>query len=234
MSDSALRRQLQDRLLAVEERLTAACHRCGRARPDVTLVAVTKTISPQLAALLPDVGVIDLGESRPQELWRKAAVLSSVRWHMIGHLQSNKIERTLPLTHLIHGVDSVRLLHALDAEAGRQQRTIAVLLQFNTSDEASKHGFAVADVDELADVIPTLTHVHVRGLMTMAAFQEAEACRPCFSLLRQVRDRLRSRLAEPHILEHLSMGMTNDFEIAVEEGATLVRLGTILFDGLAT
>ena len=274
MNNNEVRQIVQERLLAVEARLTAACQRAGRTRQDVTLVAVTKTVSAELAKLLPELGLVDLGENRPHELWHKAegekgrrgegekgrkgekdnseggaekGVFSpssplpfspspllplAPRWHLIGHLQRNKIERTLPLVHLIHAVDSVRLLQALDETCAHQGRTVPVLLEVNTSGEASKQGFTPDEVGKLIPAMEALRHVHVRGLMTMAALQDPEACRPGFILLRNLRDELRAQLAEPHLLEHLSMGMTNDFEIAVEEGATLVRLGTVLFGGL--
>jgi pyridoxal phosphate enzyme (YggS family) len=232
---SATRDLLRQRLQAVEERLQAACRRAGRARREVTLVAVTKTVSADIAALLPELGVLDLGESRPQELWRKAAALPSpVRWHLVGHLQRNKIERTLPLVELIHSVDSLRLLAALEEAAARHGRPATVLLEVNVSREANKQGFAPEQVPTLAEAINRLGQVQVRGLMTMAALEDdPERCRPTFALLRQLRDQLRGALRPPHTLEHLSMGMSNDFEIAVEEGATLIRLGTILLGGLA-
>jgi pyridoxal phosphate enzyme (YggS family) len=225
---------LADRLAAVEERLRAACARAGRQRQDVQLVAVTKTVSPEIAALIHELGVADLAESRPQELWRKAAALpASVRWHLIGHLQRNKVERTLPLVRLIHSVDSVRLLQAIDAEADRRAISAEVLLEVNASGETSKNGFAPAQVPTLASALTTLRHVRVRGLMAMAAYEEdPEKTRPTFAGLRTLRDRLQAELGSAHTLAHLSMGMTNDFEVAVEEGATLVRLGTVLFDGL--
>ncbi len=225
---------LASRLQAVEERLQAACRRAGRPRADVTLVAVTKTVTAEVAAELARLGVAELGESRPQELWRKAAVLpETVRWHLIGHLQRNKVERTLPLVRLIHSVDSLRLLLALEQEAVKQGRTVEVLLEINASREVSKHGFAPAEVEQLVEPAAALQRVRVRGLMTMAALAEdPEACRPAFVELRRLRDRLRERFAPPHALEHLSMGMSNDFEVAVEEGATLVRLGTVLFEGI--
>jgi PLP dependent protein len=228
---SGARATLADRLAAVEGRLRAACRRAGRDRGEVTLVAVTKTVSAEVAALLPGLGVADLGESRPQGLWRKAAALpASVRWHLIGHLQRNKVERTLPLTHLIHSVDSLRLLSAIEDEAIRQGRTVDVLLQVNASREASKHGFAPEEVPALAPRIAALRQIRVQGLMTMAAFEdEPERCRPTFAALRELRDRLRGELGASHPLPHLSMGMSNDFEVAVEEGATLVRLGSVLF-----
>jgi pyridoxal phosphate enzyme (YggS family) len=225
---------LAARLAAVEERLRAACARAGRRREDVTLVAVTKTVGPEVAALLHGLGVADLGESRPQELWHKAAALpASVRWHLIGHLQRNKVERTLPLVCLTHSVDSLRLLQAIEADAGRHGVAAAVLLEVNASAEASKGGFAPAEVPGLAPALASLRHVHVRGLMTMAAYEEdPQKTRPTFAGLRTLRDRLQAAVGDAHALDHLSMGMTNDFEVAVEEGATLVRLGTVLFEGL--
>jgi pyridoxal phosphate enzyme (YggS family) len=225
--------QLGRRLNLVEDRLRSACRRVGRDRGEVTLVAVTKTVSAEVAAALHALGVADLAESRPQELWAKARVLpASVRWHQIGHLQRNKIAQTVPLVAMIHSADSLRLLDALEAEAAKQRRIVPVLLEVNASREASKHGFAPEEVPGLAPQISRFRHVHVRGLMTMAAPEDdPEKCRPTFAALRGLRDRLRAGLRPPHTMEHLSMGMSNDFEVAVEEGATLVRLGTVLFEG---
>lgn len=229
---------LKERLGGVEDRLRDACRRAGRPRDEVTLVAVTKTTSAAVAGLLPSLGVRDLGESRPQELWRKAAaVAGDVRWHLVGHLQRNKIERTLPLVHLLHSVDSLRLLRALEETtnrpAGEGRSTLPVLLEINASREAAKHGFAPEDLPGLLPELAGLRRVQVCGLMTMAAYeQDPERCRPTFAALRGLRDRFRGRLPAPHRLDELSMGMTNDFDIALEEGATLVRIGTALFEGL--
>jgi pyridoxal phosphate enzyme (YggS family) len=234
MDRAGLRSILADRLAAVEGRLCAACRRAGRLRGDVALVAVTKTAPTEAAAELVDLGVRDLGESRPQELWRKAAALPpAVRWHLVGHLQRNKIERTLPLVHRIHAVDSLRLLTALDEEASRQGRAFDAMLEVNASREANKNGFTPEEVPGLAPALLRLRNGRVTGLMTMAAYEEdAERCRPTFVLLRALRDRLREAVAPAHPLADLSMGMTNDFEVAVEEGATLVRIGTALVEGL--
>ncbi len=234
VTNPRLQALLSDRLHAVEERLQAACRQSGRSRNEVTLVAVTKSTTPEVAALLADCGVGNLGESRPQELWRKAAFLpKTVRWHLVGHLQRNKIEPTLPLVTMIHSVDSLRLLEALEKEAGKRGQPVDVLLEVNTSREATKHGFALEEVPNLVGKIVPLQNVRVRGLMTMAALEEnPQRCRPTFSTLSELRDRLRNSLGPSHSLDHLSMGMSNDFEVAVEEGATLVRLGTILFKGL--
>jgi pyridoxal phosphate enzyme (YggS family) len=232
---------LAERLAAVEQRMGAACRRAARDRAEVTLVAVTKTVEPAVAALLPPLGVFDLGESRPQELWRRAEVLAGaalVRWHLIGHLQRNKIERTLPLVHCIHSVDSLRLLEALERAcpscrpAGSR---LDVFLEVNASREANKHGFAPEEVADLAPALLPLKHVRVAGLMTMAAYEEdPERCRPTFAGLCRLRDQLRAAVGPLHPLEELSMGMSNDFEVAIEEGATMVRLGTVLFEGLET
>jgi pyridoxal phosphate enzyme (YggS family) len=235
MNPSELEAQLSARWNAVQERIAAACRRAGRPCADVTLVAVTKTVSPAVAALLPRLFAhTDLGESRPQELWRKAAALAGpVRWHLVGHLQRNKIERTLPLIHLIHSGDSLRLLQALDEEAKKLGRPVPVLLEVNASREANKHGFAPEELPGLVGELAALRQVSIRGLMTMAAYEEEpERCRPTFVLVRELRDRLRGELGPPHEVNELSMGMTNDFEVAIEEGATMVRIGSALFEGL--
>jgi PLP dependent protein len=234
VSDTAAQAILTTRLADVEQRLLAALRRSGRSRRDVTVVAVTKTVGPAVAALLPMLGVYDLGENRPQELWRKAAQLpNSIRWHLIGHLQRNKIDRTLPLVVRIHAIDSVPLLEAIEAEASRRRLAVEVLLEVNASGEASKFGFLPAAVPGLAEAINALHWVHVGGLMTMAAPEaDPERTRPTFALLRQLRDGLRPAVNPVHPMNQLSMGMSNDFEVAVEEGATMVRLGTVLFEGL--
>jgi pyridoxal phosphate enzyme (YggS family) len=226
--------KLRANLAAVEKRIADACARAGRARTQVTLVAVTKSVSTETAAQLVQLGIRDLGESRPQELWRKAGVLTgNMRWHLIGHLQRNKVERTLPMVEMIHAVDSARLLQAIDEVTARQSRILSVMLEVNASGEASKQGFAPEELDMLVRDLLNLRSVQVRGLMTMAALQDPEACRPTFARLRQLRDDLKSRLSGKHDITSLSMGMSNDFEVAIEEGATHIRLGTVLFEGLA-
>jgi PLP dependent protein len=230
----SLEEQLRRQLDEVETRIATACLRAGRARAEVTLVAVTKSVSADIAACLHGLGMTELGENRPQELWRKAGLLpASVHWHMIGHLQRNKIERTLPLVQMIHAVDSVRLLEALEQEALKQNRETCVLLEVNASREPQKHGFAVEELAGLGPAIEKLRKIRVTGLMTMAALEEEpEKCRPTFATLRQWRDDLSGRLCPPHEIRHLSMGMSNDFEVAIEEGATMVRLGSVLFENL--
>ncbi|MFO0845487.1 MAG: YggS family pyridoxal phosphate-dependent enzyme [Gemmataceae bacterium] len=225
---TAVRDVLSANLARVEKRLATACARAGRPRASVTLVAVTKTVSVEVATELAALGVRDLGENRPQELWRKAEALNEIRWHLIGHLQRNKIDRTLPLVHRIHSVDSLRLLEAIDAVGPAD-----VLLEVNCSGEASKGGFSPAEVTALHEALQRLRQTRVAGLMTMAALEDdPERCRPTFRSLRALRDDLQQRVGGRHQLSELSMGMSNDFEVAVEEGATLVRIGTALFEGL--
>jgi hypothetical protein len=222
---------LAGRIESVRLRIAEACRRAGRSPSEVTIVGVTKTASSEVAKLAFELGLHDLGESKPQELWKKASAVPEARWHLIGHLQRNKIDRTVPLTVLVHSVDSLRLLEALDAFGRKRERPVPVLLEVNCSGEESKGGFAPRELLELRDKALSLAGVQLQGLMTMAPFFEVpERCRPAFAELRGLRDQLRASTGLP--LSHLSMGMSNDFEIAIEVGATLVRIGTTLFEGL--
>jgi pyridoxal phosphate enzyme (YggS family) len=226
-----LRTELARRIADMRSRLAAACARAGRNPTDVTLVAITKIVTPEVAALLPGLGVSDLGESRPQKLWEKAAAIPAARWHLVGHLQRNKLDKTLPLTTLVHSVDSERLLSAIHEFGVKRGSPVPVLLEVNCSREPAKGGFAPEAVPAVADGLAKLTGVSVQGLMTMAAdTDDPELARPTFAELRTLRDELRTQTGFP--LPHLSMGMSGDFEIAAEEGATLVRLGSVLLEGL--
>ena len=223
---------LAERLAAVRGRIADACRRAGRDSSEVTLVAVTKTTTPEVAAIAHELGALDLGESRPQELWKKAAAVPAARWHLIGHLQRNKIDRTVPLVALVHSVDSERVLEALAAFGAKRGTPVPVLLEVNCSREAAKGGFSPEALPAVAERVASLPGVAVRGLMTMAAYSDdPQEARPTFAELRRLRDDLRARTGLE--LPELSMGMSGDFEVAVEEGATLVRVGTTLFEGLA-
>ena len=237
MTDEELKALLAGRIASAEARVTAACQRTGRPRGSVTIVAITKTVSVRVAAMLPALGIPDLGENRPQELWKKASAIPGATWHFTGHLQRNKIDRTLPLVRLLHTVDSERLALALHAYAIEASRSIPVLLEVNCSRETAKGGVSPEELPALADKAVALTGLdseaglRIEGLMTMAAHAgDPEECRPTFAEVRMLRDELRTRTGWP--LPHLSMGMTNDFEVAIEEGATFIRLGTVLFEGL--
>jgi pyridoxal phosphate enzyme (YggS family) len=233
VSHPSVREALAYRIELIEQRIAQACMRSGRKRAEVQLVAVTKSIPDDWLPLLPELGFTHLGESRPQELWRKSALLGSeqrVNWHLIGHLQRNKIDRTLPLIHTLHSVDSIRLLQALDEAMGRLGVAPPVLLEVNTSGEPSKQGFTPDAVVPLAPVLQGLQFLRIRGLMTMAAHDDnPENCRPSFRTLSSLLAQIRPLLPETPSPLQLSMGMSNDFEVAIEEGATLIRVGSALF-----
>lgn len=218
----------------VRERIAAACARVGRSPDEVTLIAVTKYAQLDLVRGLIDLGVTDLGESRPQQLVARAGQLPPhVRWHQIGHLQRNKADILLPVVERIHSVDSLRLIEHLAKSASKLGCRPRILLEVNVSGEASKDGFIV---DELLAAWPLiLAHdsLAIGGLMTMAPLEDdPTAARPAFRRLRELRDRLREASGGRCPLPDLSMGMSGDFEIGIEEGATLIRVGSSLFEGL--
>ncbi|MCC8109963.1 MAG: YggS family pyridoxal phosphate-dependent enzyme [Planctomycetes bacterium] len=218
-------------LQAVRDRIARACDRAGRPATDVTLVAVTKTVTPVEVAELYRLGVRDFGENRVADgLARKDALNApDARWHMIGHLQRNKAAAALAggFTR-IHSVESDKLVEVLEREAAKQDITVDILLEVNVSGEESKYGTDADRVRDLAAVAARQPHLRLNGLMTMAPFtDDPETARPYFRQLAALRDDLADRLGRP--LPVLSMGMTGDFEVAVEEGATHVRVGTALF-----
>ncbi len=237
--------QIAANLAAVRERMAAAARRAGRSPTAVTLIAVTKTHAPELIERALAAGVRDCGENRVQEADAKIVQLRNkpVRWHLIGHLQTNKAKRAVQLFDMVHSLDSVRLAETLDrrveAAALPAKPRLPVLLQVNVSGEPSKEGFDVpggvdngaardAFVAQVEQVV-ALPHLHVQGLMTIAPYvDEPEAARPVFAMLRTLRDVLARRFPQAS-WEHLSMGMTNDYEVAIEEGATLVRIGRAIF-----
>ena len=228
-------RLLRANLAQVRERIAAAALRSGRAPESVTLIAVTKYVEVEFARLLIDAGQTHLAESRPQELWRKAEALQGqpVSWHLIGHLQRNKVKRTLPLVKCIHSVDSLALLKEIDKHAGSPERPAEVLLEVNMSGEPSKTGMQPADLEPLLAKIASLQRVQVRGLMTMAGLEGGlERARKEFAALHEQSERLKPLCPPNAVLQELSMGMSGDYEVAIEEGATMVRVGSALFEGL--
>lgn len=228
--------QIRQNLAQVREKIAAAAARAGRAASNVRLIGVTKYVEPLLARLLVEAGLTDLGESRPQELWRKAEQLADlpVVWHFIGHLQRNKVQRTLPIATYIHSADSLRLLGEIEREATVLNRSTSVLLEINISGDTAKHGFGPQEIEPLLPQIATLAHIRVLGLMTMAALEGgSERARRDFAALRDLRDRLKENCPPEITLGELSMGMSDDFEVAIEEGATMIRVGSALFEGLA-
>ncbi|MFM7058276.1 MAG: YggS family pyridoxal phosphate-dependent enzyme [Planctomycetota bacterium] len=229
--------QLTANLDDIRQRMSAACQRCGRDPSSVQLVAVTKYAAFQWVELLAALHG-ECGENRPQQLAERQPRLPQVHWHLIGQLQRNKVRLAVRHSSLIHSVDSLKLLEAIADAAAREQRCPGLLLQVNASLESSKSGFLP---EELVEIWPRLLGVAgglpIAGLMTMAAETDrAEEARPVFRQLRHLRDVLQGRpetVVAGLELRELSMGMSGDFEPAIEEGATLVRLGTAVFRGLS-
>lgn len=258
---------IADNLRRVQERIARAAESVGRRADEIMLVGVTKYVGAQEAAELAAAGCTNLGESRPQELWKKAEALSPafsavsaeraagvipavhaapIHWHLIGHLQRNKVARTLPLVSLIHSVDSERLLAAINEAAltlplllgeGQgdgvlnEQRPVSILLEVNTSAESAKTGLAPAEVERLLAAAPNYPHVAIRGLMTMAALEGGhEVAARNFAALRRLRDHSKRNAPNCVELNELSMGMSDDFEVAIKEGATIVRIGSLIWE----
>jgi len=218
-----------ERLAGVEARIAAACARAGRARDEVRLLTVTKTQSPDAVAGALAAGLTLFGENRVQEARVKIPLCAAAAtWHLIGHLQSNKVKEAVQLFALLQAVDSLRLLEMADRAAAEAGRTLPVYLEVNVSGERSKNGLAPEGVPNVLAAANRLTHVDIQGLMTIPPVaRDVEEARPFFRRLRELRDAWRR--ASGLALPELSMGMSHDFEIAVEEGATLVRVGSALF-----
>ena len=220
---------LADRLENIHHRIATAARRAGRDPSRIELVAVSKTHSAETVREAFDCGQTLFGENRVQELLAKAPLLpAAARWHLIGHLQTNKIRKVLPAVELTHGVDSLDLAREMDRIAADLGLFPRVLLEVNVSGEESKFGFAPEAIREQLDALLALPRVQVEGLMTIAPYAEnPEDARPVFARLRALRDDLAVRSGTP--LPTLSMGMSGDFEVAIAEGATLVRVGSAIF-----
>jgi PLP dependent protein len=222
---------LPSRVAEVRERIAAALRRAGRPEGGVTLVAVTKTYPAETVRAARAAGLVDIGENRVQELIDKVGELGrdAATWHLIGHLQRNKARRAAGAFDLLHSLDSVRLARELSNIGSAEARRARVLLQVNTSGEQSKSGFEPDRFFDEAAEVCALPGLQVDGLMTMAPFTDDEAVlRRTFAATRRLAEDAASRI-EGFSAAHLSMGMSNDYQIAVEEGSTLVRLGTVLF-----
>jgi pyridoxal phosphate enzyme (YggS family) len=227
--------RIADNVARVRDAMAAAAVGAGRDPASVRLVAVTKYVDAAMAAHVLAAGCSNLAESRPQELWAKAAdvQLAGAEWHLVGRLQRNKIRRTLPLVKLIHSVDSERLIEAIDGEAKAAGVAARVLLEVNCGGEAAKQGFAPGDVPRILPKVAAMTHVHIAGMMTMAPLEGGDsAARRAFAALRELRDKLAAEAPPNVTLDELSMGMSGDFPAAIVEGATIVRIGSTLFEGV--
>ncbi len=224
--------QIRDNLARVQERIAAACRRAGRRPEDVRPVIVSKTVVPERIREAYEAGVRDFGENRVQEAASKRPALSdlTVTWHLIGHLQTNKAKLARELFHWIHSIDSTRLADKVHQAAVCTGERLPVLIEVNLGGEVSKSGVREAEVRPLAEHILRLESLDLRGLMAIPPFSEdPEQVRPYFRRLRELARELESMGLPPSCLQELSMGMSHDFEVAIEEGATIVRLGTAIF-----
>ena len=235
--------RIEANLRRVQDNVAAACARRDRKCEDVRLVAVTKSADMAAVRCLIDLGVADLGESRAQQLAARAAELAETlqrrrepparppRWHMVGHLQRNKVKTVLEWANVIHSVDSLRLAEEINERSLKLGRAADVFLQVNCSREEQKFGMAVAAAGHFAEMLSTLKGLRVVGLMTMAPLSgDPEGARPAFVRLRELFEEMRREGIGGDSFRHLSMGMSQDYVVAVEEGATVLRIGTALFE----
>lgn len=215
----------------IKKRVEAACQRAGRNPEEVTLIAVSKTKPVEMLREAYEAGARDFGENKVQEILAKEPELpEDIRWHMIGHLQTNKVRQIVGKTCLIHSVDSVHLAEEIHKESVKKGLVTQILLEVNVAEEESKFGFHVEEVEDALKQIQKLSGVCVRGLMTIAPFVDnPEDNRPVFQKLNKLYVDMKTKNIDNDIMNILSMGMTGDFEVAVEEGATMVRVGTGIF-----
>ena len=223
---------LEENIARVRERIAAACARSGRSVDGVKLVAVSKTVPPELVRQAYDSGLRDFGESRVQEAAAKRPALSdlTVTWHLIGHLQTNKAKPARELFHWVHSVDSARLAEKLHHAAVCEGERLGVLVQVNLGEEATKFGAAEAEIVQLAQQVSQYPTLELRGLMTIPPFSDdPERVRLFFRRLRELAAAIDAKKLPNVSMQELSMGMSHDFEVAIEEGATMVRVGTAVF-----
>jgi pyridoxal phosphate enzyme (YggS family) len=226
---------IADNVAEIHERIARAAARVGRSADSITLMAVSKTMEPERIKEAYAAGQRAFGENRVQEFEGKFSALSELRdaeWHLIGHLQSNKAKKAAELFHAVDSVDSVRLAEKLNQAAGESNKKLALLIEIKVGQEESKAGIPLdsPELENLLRVAPQLANLQIRGLMTVPPFTEdPEGARPYFRLLRDLRDQIAARKLSGIQMDVLSMGMSHDFEVAIEEGSTCVRVGTAIF-----
>ncbi len=219
----------------VRERVAEAANKFGREIDSIRIVGVTKYVDSKMASYLVQAGCLDLAESRPQELWKKRQEVDdpSVRWHMIGHLQRNKVRRTLPEATWIHSIDSLRLLQQVQSDAHSLDVVARVFIELNVTPDASKTGASSEEAMAIWNCGKSFDHVRIEGIMGMARLDsDLETARRDFSAIRRWRDQLREDDPAAASLTELSMGMSHDYEAAIAEGATMIRIGSALFEGI--
>ena len=222
---------LKDQLQEVEKRIQAACDRAGKKSEEVTLIAVSKTKPVETLQEAYDLGVRIFGENKVQELTAKYEALpKDIHWHMIGHLQTNKVKYIIDKAELIHSVDSLKLAETIEKEAAKHDLIADILVEVNVAEEESKFGMKMEEVIPFVEKVSAFPHVRVRGLMTIAPFvEDPEENRSIFADLHKLYIDIKKKNHDNDTVSVLSMGMTNDYEVAIEEGATMVRVGTGIF-----
>ena len=234
---------IRENILRIRERIALACSRSGQDPDSITIVAVSKGRIPEEIKEVLGSGITDIGENRVQEAVPKHAQLSALpagkagKWHMVGHLQTNKVKEAVNIFDLIHSVDSLRLAEEIDKQAARLNKVQDILIEVKTSEEATKFGIEPEQAIKAIEDMARLKNISIRGLMTIAPFgviphgHSSESARPYFRTLRELKDRIHTLYAKRYTLDILSMGMTDDFEVAIEEGANMLRLGRAIFEG---
>ncbi len=224
--------EIKERLTRVREQIAQAARRANRQAEDITLIAVSKTFDAATVQIAVDAGVRDLGENRVQEALSKVGQVKGegLRWHLIGHLQSNKARHAVKTFDVVHSIDSRELVERLDSIAGEEARSPVVLVQVDLGHEATKTGADESELPEIIEALDRSNNLEFRGLMTLPPFfEDAEKARPYFRRLREILDGINQGRSGERRLTELSMGMSHDFEVAIEEGATMVRVGTAIF-----
>jgi hypothetical protein len=234
--------QVRQRWQALQASVADCCRRSGRPSDSVRIVGVSKYVDVQATGWLVQAGCADLGESRPQAIWEKSASIQvsaqppekpAVRWHLLGHLQRNKVRRTIPLVHCIHSIDSIRLLDQIQRDAADLQLVVRGLAEVNVTTDPSKTGMAPNQLESLLERAVDCPNVRIEGLMGMSRVGGTnDQIRGDFGTIRRIRDALQQKFSEKFSLDSLSMGMSGDYPLAIEEGATLIRIGSSLWEGI--
>lgn len=223
---------IKENLQEVQRRVSAACQRAGRAREDVLLIAVSKTKPVEMIREVMETGIVDYGENKVQEMCDKMEVITEpLNWHLIGHLQRNKVKYIVDKACMIHSVDSLRLAEEIQKEAEKKGvDKVKILIEVNMAEEESKDGIHAEETEELVKAIAALPNLQIMGLMTIAPFvDDPEENRPVFKAMVALKNQIDALQIPGVLMQELSMGMTNDYEVAIEEGATMVRVGTAIF-----
>lgn len=222
---------IRENIRRIQDDIASVCQRIGKNPQEITLVAITKNASASQIQEALDNGITDIGENRIQEAQEKYKGISGARFHLVGHLQTNKIKPALEIFDLIHSLDSIHLAQEIEKIAAKSEKKIQCLIQVNVSGENTKFGVSEKELDSLLEEVSTLRHIQVKGLMTIAPLvDDAEAARPHFRRLRLLKESIEKQSLPNIEMKYLSMGMTNDYRVAIEEGSNMLRIGRAIFE----